>query len=199
MKLTLDFWPTLSLVVVVLSWFGFAAVFLIFGDKTKSPPDRKRARGSLVGVVLQGVGYGFAWGAQRTHFSPIIRVGVPGQIVLFVIITALAIGSPWFAFRARQALGKEWSVTARLVEGHKLVTAGPYGVVRNPIYTGMFGMLLATGLAISHWVALLAAIVVFAIGSAIRVRSEEKLLREAFGTEFDEYARKVPAVIPFLI
>jgi len=31
------------------------------------------------------------------------------------------------------------------------------------------------------------------------VRSEEKLLREAFGREFEEYAQKVPAVIPFLI
>jgi protein-S-isoprenylcysteine O-methyltransferase Ste14 len=43
------------------------------------------------------------------------------------------------------------------------------------------------------------AIVVFAIGTFIRVRSEEKLLRELFGSVFDEYARKVPAVIPFLI
>jgi len=29
-----------------------------------------------------------------------------------------------------------------------------------------------------------------------RVRSEEKLLREQFGAAFDDYKRKVPAVIP---
>src|SRR5439155_26861607 len=145
MMLTLDFWPTVSLAVVLLSWFVFAAVFLIFGDKTKSPPDKKRAPGSLVGVVLQGVGYGLAWGVQRTRFSPIIPMARTGQIVLFVIISALAVASPLFAFRARQALGKEWSVTARLVEGHRLVIQGPYRIVRNPIYTGMFGMLLDTG------------------------------------------------------
>ena len=80
-----------------------------------------------------------------------------------------------------------------------LVTTGVYGVVRNPIYTGMLGMLLATGLAVSHWLGLSIAIVVFAIGTFIRVRSEEKLLREAFSAEFDEYAQRVPAVIPFLI
>jgi len=196
--MTLDLWPTLSLAVVVLSWILFAAVFLIFGDKTKSPPDKKRAPGSLVGVVLQGMGYGLAWGIQRARFSPIIPVKAPGQIVLFVIILALAIASPLFAFRARQTLGKEWSVTARLVEGHRLVTQGPYRVVRNPIYTGMFGMLLATGLAISHWIGLVVAIIVFATGTMIRVRNEEKLLRDAFGTEFDDYARRVPAVVPFL-
>ena len=198
MKINLDFWPTVSLAVVLLSWFVFAAVFLIFGDKTKSPPDKKRAPGSLVGVVLQGVGYGLAWGVQRTRFSPIIPMARTGQIVLFVIISALAVASPLFAFRARQTLGKQWSVTARLVEGHRLVTQGPYRIVRNPIYTGMFGMLLATGLAISHWIGLAIAIIVFAIGTMIRVRSEEKLLRDAFGTEFDDYARRVPAVIPFL-
>ena len=59
-------------------------------------------------------------------------------------------------------------------------------------------MLLATGLAISHWIGLAIAIIVFAIGTMIRVRNEERLLRAAFGAEFDDYARRVPAVIPFL-
>jgi len=198
MMLTLDLWPTLSLVVVVLSWFVFAAVFLIFGDKTKSPPDKTRAPGSLVGVVLQGMGYGLAWGIQRARFSPIVPVGVSGKIILFAVILALAIASPLFAFRARQTLGKQWCVTARLVEGHRLLTQGAYRIVCNPIYTGMFGMLLATGLAISHWIGLAIAIIVFAIGTMIRVRNEERLLRAAFGAEFDDYARRVPAVIPFL-
>ena len=79
-----------------------------------------------------------------------------------------------------------------------MITDGPYRLVRNPIYTGMFGLLLATGLAVSHWVGLLIAIAVYAVGTVIRVRSEEKLLRGAFGAEFDSYARHVPAVIPFL-
>jgi protein-S-isoprenylcysteine O-methyltransferase Ste14 len=62
----------------------------------------------------------------------------------------------------------------------------------------MLGMLLATGLAISHWLAVLAALLVFIIGTVIRVRSEEKLLREAFGQEFDNYSRSVPAIVPGL-
>ncbi len=63
----------------------------------------------------------------------------------------------------------------------------------------MLGMLLATGLAVSHWVVLLPGIVLFGIGTKIRVRSEEKLLRETFGTEFDEYAQRVPAMFPQLL
>jgi protein-S-isoprenylcysteine O-methyltransferase Ste14 len=60
----------------------------------------------------------------------------------------------------------------------------------------MLGMLIATGLAIEHWIALPVAVVVFVVGLVIRVRSEEKLLRAACGGEFEAYARRVPAVIP---
>jgi protein-S-isoprenylcysteine O-methyltransferase Ste14 len=57
-------------------------------------------------------------------------------------------------------------------------------------------MLLATGLAVSHWIGLLPAIGVFLIGTMIRIRSEEKLLHEAFGQEFENYTRNVAAMLP---
>lgn len=99
---------------------------------------------------------------------------------------------------AVRTLGKQWSVAARLVENHTLVTTGPYGIVRNPIYTGMFGMMLATGLAISYWWILPPAIVLFWFGTMVRIRREENLLHEAFGNEFEQYSRRVPALVPFL-
>jgi protein-S-isoprenylcysteine O-methyltransferase Ste14 len=49
----------------------------------------------------------------------------------------------------------------------------------------MFGMLIAIGLAMEHSIALIAAVMIFAVGMVIRVRSEERLLRDAFGQEFD--------------
>jgi protein-S-isoprenylcysteine O-methyltransferase Ste14 len=109
---------------------------------------------------------------------------------------AIAVASVWMVNAAVRFLGKQWAVAARLVEGHKLVTDGPYRLVRNPIYTGMFGMMVATGLAVTQWQGLLAAIFVFLLGTYLRVRVEERLLRGQFGSEFDEYKRRVPAVIP---
>ncbi len=97
--------------------------------------------------------------------------------------------------RLHVALG-DVEVSARLIEGHKLITEGPYRFVRNPIYLAMFGMILSTGLAISRWWVLPIAITLFLIGNAIRIRSEEKLLRESFGAEFEDYARRVPALFP---
>lgn len=195
-----EFWPTLAFAVVMLSWFALVVVFALFlRQKAPSAPDRKRERTSIVGIALQGVSYAVVWTLRRPPFTSIVSFRKSVEIALAVLTMALAIGSVWFVSAAVRTLGKQWSLAARVLEGHKLITSGPYNVVRNPIYTGMFGMLLATGLAISHWIGLLIAIVVFAVGTAIRVRSEERLLREAFGEEFDAYARKVPAVVPFLV
>ena len=195
--ITLEASPTLVFVLVMMSWFAFVMVFLV-RKKPPNAPASKRESASIIGIVLQGASYGIVWSVRRHAFSAIVPMSKPFEIALAVFTIAIAVGSVWFISSALRTLGKQWSLGARLIEGHKLITEGAYRWVRNPIYTGMFGMLLATGLAVSHWVGLLAAIVVYAIGTVIRVHSEEKLLRGAFGAEFDAYARRVPAVIPFL-
>lgn len=48
----------------------------------------------------------------------------------------------------------------------------------------------------SHWIGLLAGLVLISVGTAIRVRAEEKLLRDQFGAEYEEYARRVPGIVP---
>lgn len=198
MILHLEFWPTLAFIVVMTSWFAFVAVFLVFfRKKLPSAPDRKRERASILGIALQAISYAIIWSVRRSPFTPILSLGKLFEVASAIITMVLAIGSVWFISAAVRTLGKQWSLAARVLEGHNLITTGPYNVVRNPIYTGMFGMLLATGLAISHWVGLLIAVIVFAVGTLVRVRSEEKLLREAFGEEFVAYAGKVPAVVPF--
>jgi len=42
-------------------------------------------------------------------------------------------------------------------------------------------------------------VIVFLIGNRIRIQAEEKLLRETFGVQFDDYARHVPAFLPRLL
>ena len=192
-----EFLPTLVFAVVMASWFGFGILFFA-RKKPPAAPESKRERTAIFGIALQAASYAIVWSVHRPFFSPIVALSKPLEIVLAVFTMLMAVGSVWFVSAAIRTLGTQWSLGARLIEGHKLITEGPYRLVRNPIYTGMFGMLLATGLAVSHWVGLLIAIVVYALGTLFRVRSEEKLLRGAFGAEFDSYARRVPAVIPFL-
>jgi protein-S-isoprenylcysteine O-methyltransferase Ste14 len=197
MQITLDPLPTVVFVAVMLCWMTFAAVF-IFRRKLPAAAtiERKRERASLIGIIIQGAGYALVWAVRRPYFSSIIRMSKALEIVLAVLTIGLAVVSVWMVVAAVRTLGKQWSLAARVVEGHRLVTEGPYRIVRNPIYTGMMGMLVATGLATSHWIGLLLGLIVFLIGTLIRVHSEEKLLREEFGQEFEAYAARVPAIIP---
>jgi len=142
MQITFDFIPTLVFAVVMLCWFVFAGTFLL-RNKPPSPPDQKREPASLLGVALQGLSYAIVWVVHRPMFTPPVSSFVVA-IVASVIAVVAAIGSVWLVTVALKTLGKEWSLTARLVEGHQLATAGPYAYVRHPIYTGMLGMLLAT-------------------------------------------------------
>ena len=182
---------------------GCWCVFLVtFALRARWPKSRvtQRDRSAMAGFAMQALGYFAVWISplQRKQFSPIVRMPQFVEVVLAVLTLGLAAASVWLVNAASRRLGKQWALAARLVEGHDLISDGPYGYVRNPIYTGMFGLLLATGLAMSQWTTLLAAVLVFAVGTVIRIRREERLLRQAFGASFDEYARKVPALIPWI-
>jgi protein-S-isoprenylcysteine O-methyltransferase Ste14 len=147
---------------------------------------------------LQALSYAIIWTVRRPLVSPFVSFSKTLALVLGIVAIVSAIVSVFIVMTAVKTLGKEWSITARVVTNHKLATQGPYRFVRHPIYTGMLGMLFATGIAVSYWPALLVARVVFFVGSAIRIRSEERLLRETFGLEFETYARSVPAIVPGL-
>lgn len=183
--------------VMLALWIVFS---LIFGLRKKPPKTTEQARDpkSLTGLLLQSVGYALAWTIPRRNFAPILPMPKWAEIALIVaalVLVALSLGLMW---RAIIVLGKQWGYVARIIEGHALITEGPYNLVRNPIYTGMFGMLIATGLAASRWYTLIAAIIFFLSGTLIRIRREENLLRQSFGAEFEAYRSRVPALIPWL-
>ncbi len=190
-----DFMQAAAAGVVFLSWLAFAFVFILKA-KGPRPKESRRESASIAGIVLQGLAFALAWGVQRRTFSPMTPDHPALGAALAGLDVALAVGSMWLTIAAARVLGREWSFRARLLEGHRLVTEGPYALVRHPIYTGMLGMLLATALAFAHWIVLVPALILYGAGTVIRVRSEEKLLRAAFGQTFEEYARRVPAVIP---
>ncbi len=187
-----------------VAFYGLMGCWWIFGLTfwlRKQPPrtrEAKRDGSSLLGLLLQAAGYFIVWFVplQHGHLLPKAYGSPLAEWLMASIILMLAIASVWLVNSAARRLGKQWALAARLVEDHTLVQEGPYRFVRNPIYTGMLGMLVATGLAGGRWIALLVAMFLFGVGTWIRIRSEERLLREAFGSEFDRYAEKVPALIP---
>ena len=186
-----------ALILVFLAWVVFGLTLLL--RKKRAPAEgAKRAPVSSWGIALQSFSFAFIWILPRPQWWP-FRESLIGELVLAAVAVVLAYASSLFCLRAIQTLGKQWTYEARVIKGHELVTQGPYAIVRNPIYLGMFGMIVGTGLVFSRWWTFLAAVIFFLIGNRIRVRAEEQLLRETFGLQFDDYARRVPAFFPRLL
>ena len=79
-----------------------------------------------------------------------------------------------------------------------VVVAGPYGFVRHPIYAGLLvhtgGAALATGNVLFVAGSLLVTVPVL----YLRARTEERMLRADLGAAYDEYAREVGMLVPFI-
>ena len=183
---------------VAAAWVAFVLLFGFFKQPSKGG-NRRRDPISTLGLGLQSACYFIVWLFPRRYFSPLAPMARPLEIATGIAAIAIAWGSVWFCLEAIRALGKQWALVAQVMEGHELVAHGPYGVVRNPIYLAMFGMAIATGLAVSRWEALVGGAILFLIGTEIRIRAEERLLRGAFGEKFDDYARRVPGFLPRIL
>jgi len=87
-----------------------------------------------------------------------------------------------------------------LASGHvrkneSLATSGPYAYTRNPLYLG--SLLMGMGFCVaarSWWVGVALVVMFFAIYLPV-IRDEEAFLRRTF-PEFEEYARRVPRMLP---
>ena len=191
-----------ALALVMIAWVIFGLAFVLRHQlrQSHSKADESGATygpESKWGIALQSIAFAAIWLTPRHNWWA-LPPSQAGEIAVAVVAVVLAYASALLSLRAVQTLGKQWTYQARVLKDHDLITQGPYSIVRNPIYLGMFGMILSTGLVFSHWWLALIAIVFFLVGNQIRVRAEEKLLREAFGTKFDDYAARVPAFIPFV-
>jgi len=117
---------------------------------------------------------------------------------LWWIALALEAAGVAFAIVARESLGTMWSGRVTLKQDHRLVQSGPYRFVRHPIYTGV--LLAIVGVVIARATpGALAGFALIAAGLARKMAAEEALLREHFGAAYDDYRRKVAAIIPFIL
>ena len=192
----------LAALAVVCAWMLFGGALLAARIRQRrlgvaTGHTERRDAASWAGIALQGVGFAIVWGANRgghAYFLPGMTVG--GMTLLAFATVTLAFGSAMLGLLAVRELGKQWSLTARVLDTHELVQSGPFAYVRHPIYSALLGLLLATGLALSTAALTAIAAVVYVAGTLWRASREEALLRGHFGAAYDDYARRVPRLIP---
>lgn len=73
-----------------------------------------------------------------------------------------------------------------------LVTDGPNALTRNPMYTGIVGILLARAVARRSVLALVPAVVVAWLLDSRQIPAEEAVLAERFGSDWETYRDSTP-------
>ena len=128
----------------------------------------------LFTILLPGFDKRFEWS------------NVPVKVVIFAdIMVLLGYGMIFIAMR-------ENSYASRIIEvekGQKIISSGPYAIVRHPMYLGQTLLLLLTPLALGSYWAIIPALFIIPILMA-RIRNEEQILeRELKG--YQGYMQKI--------
>jgi protein-S-isoprenylcysteine O-methyltransferase Ste14 len=180
-------------------WCAWALYWWITSTDVKTTARREAAlsRWAHLGPMAVGAWLLLAPGAAPwgldARFLP--AAGAPIGFAVGALLTAAGL---LFAVWARRHLGRNWSATVTLKEGHELVTSGPYALVRHPIYTGLLLAFAGSALALGEWRGVVAILVVFA-ALWRKLRLEERWMRERFGPAYASYSRRVKALVPFIL
>lgn len=155
-------------------------------------------RGGSLDCVIRDR-YGLALlGAQLAAVAGVFWPGEPQwRLPRAVVVGAAAslVGGNVLAGAGAFGLGRSLRPLPHPPSGANLRTDGAYGVVRHPIYAGL--LVACTAVAVLRArPEPLAALGVLAAVLHLKAGYEERLLRVQFGAAYDEYAQRVPRMVP---
>lgn len=186
--------PALAALAFGLLLFGIALAVRRWQRAPEAGGRRDAA--SLAGIAVQGAAFLLAWaGPVAVTLDPLSTTALVQAAATAAVLAVALVLFVW----ATAAMGRNWSLVARTRDDHRLVTTGPFAVVRHPIYTALALVVVAVALALGHVTHLVAALPVYALGTWLRVRAEERLLRAMFGTAYADYAARVKRFVPGLL
>lgn len=174
----------------------FAAVVRVRLGAGKSGSIEKRAPISIIGIALQMLGFAV------TGFGPmhlILPAAGPASVFEAITVAVLMTAAVSLFVASAKEMGRNWSLVARTRSDHELITGGPFARIRHPIYAAIALFLLGVAVGSGHERNLVWGLPLFAAGTWLRVREEERLLRASFGPVYAQYALRVRRFVPGLI
>ena len=167
----------------------------LLSRRLKPSATRSRIRGWrwYVPVVLLPV----EWLLPPTLIA--LRIGEikAGWLPLRVVGLAIGVAGVVLLVWASILLGRFMVHEAAVREDHTLIEGGPYRFVRHPVYAGYLALLLGSGVA-SLNVCLWLFWPISLLGILIQAASEEQLLGERFGQDYECYVRRTGRLVPRL-
>jgi protein-S-isoprenylcysteine O-methyltransferase Ste14 len=177
----------------LLVWVGFEVVLRRRSDReAASWHGAAEDRGSTVLLMA-------AYGSAVVLTVALDVLGV-GRLPAWARWTGVALIVAGLGLRAwsMAVLGRFYTRTLRVVGGQRVVTTGPYRLIRHPGYAG--SLLVWTGycLGAGNWISLIVVVALMVAAYGWRIRSEERLLADAFGDEYTSYQRHTARLLPLV-
>lgn len=112
-------------------------------------------------------------------------------------VPAVAAGLVLRAWGMR-TLGRSYTRTLRTVDTQRLVRTGPYRLIRHPGYAGSLLVWIGYAVGTGSWAAALVVAALLFAAYGWRISAEERLLLDAFGSEYARYRRVSKRLVPFV-
>ena len=180
-----------------LSYCAWIALEIwVFSRDRRAASGEKRDRGSLY-VVIIAIILALVTAFNAPRAVPFAQIPVLRLLMLRCGITMIWLG---IALRlwAVLTLGRFFRTSVFVLDEHRLVTEGPYRLLRHPAYSGTLLTLTGIGVCMGNWVSILGTLLCGLIGYGWRITVEERALRERFGASFQENSKQTWAIIPFV-
>ncbi len=140
------FFPTVFLVM----WAGWLVLWRAMAFNVKAVA-RSESLGSRLSHLAPLVLAGYLLAAPHVPLAALNQRFVSLAIWPAALGVALTFAGAAFSIWARFMIADNWSSDVQLKRDHELIVAGPYALVRHPIYTGLLLMFVGTALAVGEW------------------------------------------------
>ena len=101
----------------------------------------------------------------------------------------------WFVWIHR-SLGSNLSVRLQIKDSQKLVTDGPYHLIRHPMYTAFYVLHIAVFFLTANWFIGVTWLLGLTVIILLRVKREEAMLLAKFGDQYSSYMQRTGRFLP---
>ncbi len=181
----------------------YFVLFMVISTVRKYFTSRQRKKGmvkerrtglEIFFLVINGIGmiipliYVFTSKLDFANYYMPDWVGWFGAVII--------LDATWLLYLSHRDLGRHWTVTVGLREGHQLITTGIYRYMRHPMYAAHLVWAIGQILLLHNWIAGYSFIITMLPFYFYRSKREEEMLIDEFGEEYVIYKRKTGALFP---
>lgn len=125
-----------------------------------------------------------------------LAFGGVGRTATIVGGMALVVLGVAFNVAGRLVLKSAWANQIRIYEGQRLLTVGPFRVVRHPLYASLIWTFAGGSLIYANPLSLALTAVVFVPMMYVRAKKEDAALLAVFGDEYARYRERTGMFLP---